>query len=126
MQRVVINLIALAVAEGAHPKAVQECLGHGSIRITLATYGHLFPALDEALTEGLDDQFQNAISNDARPERTPAICLETPAAAKRLLKQGICLSGWGDLNSRPSVPQFAAPQIADLRKHTETASDLPF
>jgi hypothetical protein len=30
---------------------------------------HLFPALDEALTEGLDEQFQNAISNDARPAR---------------------------------------------------------
>ena len=24
---------------------------------------------------------------------------------KRLFKQGIYLSGWGDLNSRPSVPQ---------------------
>jgi len=34
------------------------------------------------------------------------------------------LSGWGDLNSRPSVPQFAAPQSADLRKRPETPSDL--
>jgi len=33
-------------------------------------YGHLFPALDEALTEGLEEQFQNAISNDARPARS--------------------------------------------------------
>ncbi len=29
-----------------------------------------------------------------------------PVAMKRLFKQGICLSGWGDLNSRPSVPQI--------------------
>ena len=36
------------------------------------------------------------------------------------------LSGWGDLNSRPSVPQIDAPQTADLRKHPETASGLPF
>ena len=36
------------------------------------------------------------------------------------------LSGWGDLNSRPSVPQIDAPQTADLRKRPETASDLPF
>ncbi len=46
-----------------------ERLGHSSIKVTLDTYGHLFPALDEALTEGLDEQFQNAISNDARPAR---------------------------------------------------------
>ena len=31
-----------------------------------------------------------------------------PVAMKRLFKQGICLSGWGDLNSRPSVPQTDA------------------
>ena len=36
------------------------------------------------------------------------------------------LSGWGDLNSRPSVSQTAEPQTADLRKHPETASGLPF
>jgi len=30
------------------------------------------------------------------------------------------------LNSGPSVPQIDAPQTADLRKHSETASDLPF
>jgi hypothetical protein len=30
---------------------------------------HDHSALDEALTEGLDEQFQNAISNDARPVR---------------------------------------------------------
>ena len=29
----------------------------------------LISSLDEALTEGLDEQFQNAISNDARPAR---------------------------------------------------------
>jgi len=30
------------------------------------------------------------------------------------------------LNSGPSVPQIDAPQTADLHKHTETASGLPF
>ena len=82
-----------------------ERLGHSSIKVTLDTYGHLFPALDEALTEGLDEQFQNAISNDARPERTPAVRLETPETAKCLFKLGIWLSGCRDLNSGPSVPQ---------------------
>ena len=36
------------------------------------------------------------------------------------------LSGWGDLNSRPSVPQIDAPRTADLGKRPETASGLPF
>ncbi len=49
-----------------------------------------------------------------------------PVAMKRLFKQGICLSGWGDLNSRPSVPQIDAPQTVDLRKRPETVSGLPF
>ncbi|SVB75039.1 uncharacterized protein METZ01_LOCUS227893, partial [marine metagenome] len=39
------------------------------------------------------------------PHRSHAVRLCIPAAAKRLFKSGICLSGWGDLNSRPSVPQ---------------------
>ena len=60
---------AMLIQQGAHPRAIMERLGHSSIKVTLDTYGHLFPALDEALTEGLDEQFQNAISNDARPAR---------------------------------------------------------
>ena len=33
------------------------------------TYGHLFPALDEALTDGLETQYQKAISEISRPIR---------------------------------------------------------
>jgi hypothetical protein len=46
-----------------------ERLGHSSIKVTLDTYGHLFPALDESLTEGLEEQFQEAISSKPRPLR---------------------------------------------------------
>jgi integrase len=41
--------VALAIAEGAHPKAIQSRMGHSSIRVTLDRYGHLFPELDEGL-----------------------------------------------------------------------------
>lgn len=41
--------VALAIAEGAHPKAIQTLMGHSSIRVTLDRYGHLFPELDEGL-----------------------------------------------------------------------------
>jgi integrase len=45
---------ALAIAEGAHPKAIQARLGHASITTTLNLYGHLFPSLDVELAERLD------------------------------------------------------------------------
>ena len=43
--------VALAIAEGAHPKAIQARLGHASITTTLNTYGHLFPSLDVELAD---------------------------------------------------------------------------
>ena len=46
-----------------------ERLGHESITTTLNTYGHLFPALDEALTEALDRQFRDAHAQVPRPIR---------------------------------------------------------
>lgn len=46
--------VALAIAEGAHPKAIQARLGHASITMTLNTYGHLFPSLDVELADRLD------------------------------------------------------------------------
>ncbi len=45
---------SLLIAAGGHSKAIQERLGHSSITVTLNTYGHLFPSLDEALTERLE------------------------------------------------------------------------
>ena len=36
---------------------IHERLGHGSIRVTLDTYGHLFDGLDEAAADALDDVF---------------------------------------------------------------------
>ena len=57
----------MLIADGAHPRAIMERLGHSSITVTLNTYGHLFPGLDEALTDGLEEQFQKAVSGDSRP-----------------------------------------------------------
>jgi integrase len=52
---------SLCIALGAHPKAIQERLGHSSITVTLDRYGHLFPKLDEALTERLDTLHEEAV-----------------------------------------------------------------
>jgi integrase len=45
---------ALLIAQGEHPKVIQERLGHASIKTTLDTYGHLFDGLDEAAAERLN------------------------------------------------------------------------
>ena len=45
---------ALMIAENAHPRAIMERLGHSSINVTLGTYGHLLPTLDEELTQKLN------------------------------------------------------------------------
>ena len=52
---------SLCIALGAHPKAIQERLGHSSITVTLDRYGHLFPKLDEALTDRLDALRRDAV-----------------------------------------------------------------
>jgi integrase len=40
---------ALAFAQGGHPKAIQERMGHSSVMVTLDRYGHLFEGLDERI-----------------------------------------------------------------------------
>lgn len=61
---------ALCIALGAHPKAIQERLGHSSITVTLDRYGHLFPKLDEALTDRLDAMHAEAVAVPPRVEGT--------------------------------------------------------
>ena len=38
----------------SHPKVVQERLGHASIGITLDTYSHVLPSMQEAAAERID------------------------------------------------------------------------
>ncbi len=53
---------ALAIAQGAHPMAIKERLGHASITTTLDRYGGLFPRLDETIAEGLDEVLREAMN----------------------------------------------------------------
>jgi integrase len=61
---------ALAIDAGAHPKMLQEMLGHSKITVTLDVYGHLFPALHEQLATRLDEAFR------ATPPQQPATVVE--------------------------------------------------
>ena len=45
---------SLLLKQGVHPKVVQERLGHSSISITLDTYSHVAPGLQEAAAAGFD------------------------------------------------------------------------
>ncbi len=56
---------ALAIEAGAHPKAIQEMLGHSKITTTLDTYGHLLPGLGDALADRLDETFREAAARPA-------------------------------------------------------------
>jgi hypothetical protein len=42
------------LGQGVHPKEVSERLGHASVNITLDTYGHVLPGLQEAAAAALD------------------------------------------------------------------------
>ncbi len=42
---------ALGLSAGIHPKVVSERLGHSTIAITLDTYSHAVPALEEEAAE---------------------------------------------------------------------------
>ena len=55
---------SLLISLGAHPKAIQERLGHSDISVTLNLYGHLFPSLEEQLTDALDDLGRSAGQSD--------------------------------------------------------------
>lgn len=52
--------VALAIADGSHPKAIQARMGHASINVTLDRYGHLFPELDEAIAEAFGRRLEEA------------------------------------------------------------------
>jgi integrase len=46
---------SLMLKQGIHPKIVQERLGHSTIAVTLDTYSHVSPGLQEAAAQKFDD-----------------------------------------------------------------------
>ena len=45
----------LMLQQGTHPKIVQERLGHSDISLTLNTYSHVLPSMQEEAAEKLDE-----------------------------------------------------------------------
>lgn len=65
----------MLIAQGAHPKEIQERLGHSTIRLTFDRYGHLFPGLDERLRDGLEAGYRAA---QETPEAMPSVHILRP------------------------------------------------
>jgi len=51
--------------QGIHPKIVQERLGHSTISVTLDTYSHVAPGLQEAAANRFDEAFINKYNETA-------------------------------------------------------------
>lgn len=60
--------VAFAIEAGAHPKAIQDRIGHASITTTLNVYGHLMPGLDSRLAERLDERLSKSLAPQERPK----------------------------------------------------------
>jgi integrase len=44
----------LLLAQGVHPRAIMELLGHSSITVTMNTYGHVLPAMMRDAADKMD------------------------------------------------------------------------
>jgi len=57
---------SLMLKQGIHPKIVQERLGHSTIAITLDTYSHVAPGLQEAAAQSFDEAMGNRYNEAAK------------------------------------------------------------
>jgi integrase len=55
---------SLMLKQGVHPKIVQERLGHATIAVTLDTYSHVAPGLQEAAAAGFDKLVLPRLENE--------------------------------------------------------------
>ncbi len=64
---------SLMLKQGIHPKIVQERLGHASIQITLDTYSHVAPGLQQAAANRFDDIVIQGNKNCVESNGTPKL-----------------------------------------------------
>ncbi len=57
---------SLMLKQGIHPKVVQERLGHSSIAVTLDTYSHVAPGLQELAAKRFDEAFNTKYNEQAK------------------------------------------------------------
>ena len=79
------------LANVAYPHFSRQRLGHASIRLTLDTYGHLLPGLDEQLRDDLDQAHFKALAACTRPEGKQVVPFEPTKTEEPPAKQGVLL-----------------------------------
>ena len=57
----------LLLGKGVHPKIVQEMLGHSTISITLDTYSHVLPNMQEKAVMAMEDIFDQETDEEHSP-----------------------------------------------------------
>ena len=65
----------LMLQQGIHPKIVQERLGHATIAVTLDTYSHVLPGMQEAAAVRFDEGLQNHSQMDKAEVNLPGTVL---------------------------------------------------
>jgi integrase len=64
---------SLLIAANAHPKAIQDHLGHADIQTTFNVYGHLLPQAHDALSAALDSAYAGSADQDDDAQDIPRI-----------------------------------------------------
>jgi integrase len=54
--------------QGVHPKVVQERLGHSTISMTLDTYSHVVPGMQEQAVADMEARLFGTLHKDASPD----------------------------------------------------------
>ena len=52
----------LMLSAGVHPKVVSERLGHSNISVTMDTYSHVMPGMQEAAAQAVDERLAGLVS----------------------------------------------------------------
>ncbi len=63
---------SLLIQKGAHPKYIQEQMGHSSIQVTMDIYGHLFGGEYRHLASRLDDPCLDRIEAESATQAQPS------------------------------------------------------
>ena len=70
---------SLMLMQGVNPKIVQERLGHSDISLTLNTYSHVMPSMQESAAEKLDELLVPIdVSNEIKKVSEPAPTYSVP------------------------------------------------
>lgn len=106
---------SLLIEQGAHPKYIQDLMGHSGIQVTMDVYGHLFPNGNREWVGKLDEE-----GWDAKPATQPQVA---SAPLEQRADKSLNLFGGGDPD-RTGDPRLMSPLLYQL-SYTATDQGSP-